>query len=67
MTNLGLLREINKICNPSVWSLTDWGEMIEMFISDDCRCCLECNTPVSDKICKHSEWVDICDDPKRAP
>lgn len=34
VTNLGLLKEINRVCNPSVRSLTNWGEMIEMLISD---------------------------------
>lgn len=55
VTNLGLLREINRVGKPSVWSLTNWGEMIEMFISDYSPCRPDSNILESDKICKHSK------------
>jgi len=54
---VGLLREINKSVQPPscCWCRTNLGEM--MLISDYGPCRLECNTPVSDKICKHSKVV----------
>lgn len=67
VTNLGLLREINRVCKPSVWSLTNWGVMMEMFMLDYSPCRLECNALVSDKICKHSKSLGIGGDPYRAP
>lgn len=45
-----------------LYGLWHTGEMIEMFTLDYSPCWLECNTPVTDKICKHSKPLPIGQD-----
>lgn len=59
VTNLGLLSEINRASKPSAQSLINWGDVIEMFMSDYGPRRLEYNTLMCDKICKHSKPLDI--------
>ena len=67
VTNLGLLREINRVDYPSVWTLTNWAKMTETFISDYSLCQLHGNTLANGKISKHAESLDISGHPERAP